>query len=50
MEGRRDMGSFEQIQRDEIAGLPEGEARPEMGKRRSSWFSGWGTPDRAKAE
>jgi hypothetical protein len=44
------MGSFEQIQRDEVTGLPEGEARPEMGKRRSSWFSGWGTPERQKAE
>ena len=47
---KSDMGSFEQIQRDEASGAAEPQ-RPEMSGRRSSWFSGWGgTPDRQKSD
>lgn len=48
---RADMGSFEQIQRDEASGAAVGVQRPEMAGRTSSWFRGWGgTPERQKAE
>jgi receptor expression-enhancing protein 1/2/3/4 len=48
---KSDMGSFEQIQRDEASGAPEDLQRPDMANRKSSWFSGWGgTPEKPKTE
>ncbi|KAK1923756.1 hypothetical protein DB88DRAFT_528843 [Papiliotrema laurentii] len=43
--------SYEQIQRDEALDAPTGEqVRPGDGKRQSSWFGGWSSPEKQKAE